>query len=117
MSFAETLRKIALNALMGLWDSSRGADGPALESCTIITMPPNPLMAEIHNAKQRMPTILQSADISAWLAGSAVEARAVLKPYPADSMVAWPVSTRVSSPKNNDAKLVERPYDYASPPS
>jgi putative SOS response-associated peptidase YedK len=92
----------------GLWESSRGAEGTALESCTIITMPPNPLMAEIHNAKQRMPAILQGDDINAWLAGSPEEARAALKPYPSDSMVAWPVSTRVNSPKNNDAKLIER---------
>jgi putative SOS response-associated peptidase YedK len=94
--------------LAGLWESSHAADGAALESCTIITMPPNPLMAEIHNAKQRMPAILQSGDINAWLAGSADEARAVLKPYSADSMVAWPVSTRVNSPKNNDANLIDR---------
>ena len=59
----------------GLWDSSRGDDGKALESCTIITMPPNPLLAEIHNVKQRMPAILQSEDINAWLAGSADEAQ------------------------------------------
>ena len=45
--------------------------------------------AEIHNAKQRMPAILRSEDISAWLAGSADDARAALKPYPADSMAAW----------------------------
>jgi putative SOS response-associated peptidase YedK len=51
----------------GLWESSRGADGAALESCTIIAMPPNPLMAEIHDVKQRMPAILQSSDIDAWL--------------------------------------------------
>jgi putative SOS response-associated peptidase YedK len=92
----------------GLWESSHAADGDALESCTIITMPPNPLMAEIHNVKQRMPAILQSADINAWLAGSTDEARAALKPYPADSMVAWPVSSRVNSPKNNDARLIDR---------
>jgi putative SOS response-associated peptidase YedK len=92
----------------GLWESSPGADGAALESCTIITMPPNPLMAEIHNAKQRMPAILQSHHIDAWLAGSTEEAQAALKPYPADSMAAWPVSTRVNSPRNNDPRLIER---------
>jgi putative SOS response-associated peptidase YedK len=91
----------------GLWDSSRAEDGTALESCTIITMPPNPLMAEIHNVKQRMPAILQSIEINSWLAGSADEARAALKPYPADSMVAWPVSKRVNIPKNNDAGLID----------
>jgi putative SOS response-associated peptidase YedK len=31
--------------------------------------------AEIHSAKQRMPAILHSEDISAWLAGSADDAR------------------------------------------
>jgi putative SOS response-associated peptidase YedK len=91
----------------GLWESSRGADGVALESCTIITMPPNPLMAEIHNVKQRMPAILQTSDIDAWLSGSADAARAALKPYPADAMVAWPVSRRVNTPKNNHASLIE----------
>jgi putative SOS response-associated peptidase YedK len=55
-----------------------------------------------------MPAILQSGDIEAWLTGSLDEARAALKPYPADSMVAWPVSTRVNSPKINDATLIER---------
>ena len=95
----------------GLWDSSRGDDGKVLESCTIITMPPNPLMAEIHNVKQRMPAILQSEDINAWLAGSADEARAALKPYPADSMVAWPVSRRVNTPRNNHESLIVRDLD------
>jgi len=32
---------------------------------------------------------------------------AVLEPYPADLMVAYEVSARVNSPKNNDAKLIE----------
>jgi hypothetical protein len=30
-----------------------------------------------------------------------------LTPYPDDLMVAWPVSTRVNTPRNNDAKLIE----------
>jgi putative SOS response-associated peptidase YedK len=91
----------------GLWDRSVSAEGTALESCTIITMPPNALMAEIHNAKQRMPAILQNADTESWLTGSTDEARAALKPYPDDLMHALKVSTRVNSPKNNHASLIE----------
>jgi len=34
------------------------------------------------------------------------EARRALEQYPADLMVAYPVGTRVNSPKNNDASLV-----------
>jgi putative SOS response-associated peptidase YedK len=41
-------------------------------------------------------------------AGSADEARAALKSYPADSMIAWPVGMRVNTPKNNDSKVIER---------
>src|ERR1700722_786970 len=91
----------------GLWDRSVSAEGSVIESCTIITMPPNALMAEIHNVKQRMPAILAVDDIEAWLAGSAGDAHAVLKQYPADSMVAWPVNRRVNTPKNNHERLIE----------
>jgi putative SOS response-associated peptidase YedK len=42
----------------GLWDRSEAADGAAIESATIITMPANLLMAEIHNGRARMPAIL-----------------------------------------------------------
>jgi len=64
--------------------------------------------AEIHNAKQRMPAIPHSEDISAWLAGSADDARAAPQPYLADSMVAWPISSKVNSPKNNERALLEK---------
>jgi putative SOS response-associated peptidase YedK len=93
--------------LAGLWDASRADDGSVIQSCAIVTMSPNSLLAEIHNAKQRMPAILQSQDIQAWLTGPIDQARAALKPYPSDSMVAWPVSSRVNSPKNDDAQLIE----------
>jgi putative SOS response-associated peptidase YedK len=93
----------------GLWDTSTRADGTVVESCTIITMPANALLAEIHNApgKQRMPAILRPSDHETWLAGTAPEAHAVLLPYPAEGLVAWPVSTRVNSPHHDDASLIE----------
>jgi len=68
--------------------------------------------AEIHNAKQRMPAILHSEDIGAWLAGSADDARAALQPYPADSIVAWPISSKVNSPKNNERALLEKIWAF-----
>lgn len=74
-------------------------DGREIVSCTIIMMPANALMAEIHNAKQRMPALLAAEDIEAWLAGSPGYARAALNQYPTETMVAHPVSTRGNSPK------------------
>jgi putative SOS response-associated peptidase YedK len=92
----------------GLWDSSRRADGSYVFSCTLITVPANPLLAEVHNGRQRMPAILTEADHQAWLTGAAPEARLTLKSYPAELMSAWKVSARVNSPKlPNDASLIE----------
>jgi putative SOS response-associated peptidase YedK len=70
-------------------------------------MPANRLLSEIHNTQHRMPAILAREDREAWLSGSDEEAWATLRPYPDEHMVAWPVSTRVNKPANNDARLIE----------
>jgi putative SOS response-associated peptidase YedK len=85
-------------------------DGVVIESCAHITMPANELMADIHNGgshPQRMPAILRREDHEAWLEGTTAAARAALIPYPADLMVAHPVSTRVNSVHNNGPELIE----------
>lgn len=94
----------------GLWDRSVRDDGVVIESCAHITMSANELMADIHNGgshPQRMPAILRREDHEAWLRGGPAEARAALVPYPADLMVARPVSTRVNSVRNNGPELIE----------
>jgi putative SOS response-associated peptidase YedK len=96
-----------LFAFAALWDSSTMDSGERIESVTHITVPANSLVGEIHNTKLRMPAILEKADRDAWLTGTAEEAWETLTPYPDDLMVAWPVSTRVNAPKNNDATLIE----------
>lgn len=93
-------------AFAGLWDASRTAEGHWVESCVHITMPANKLVGEIHNTQRRMPAILAREDREAWLEGSAEEAWRALKPYPDDHMVAWPVSTRVNKPENDDPQLL-----------
>ncbi len=93
----------------GLWERSRRDDGSHVFSCTLITVPANRLLAEVHNEKQRMPAILAESDYAEWLAGGSDEAQALLKPYPDELMTAWRVSRRVNSPKlPNDASLIER---------
>jgi putative SOS response-associated peptidase YedK len=96
-------------AFAGLWDSSKTDAGDYVESVTHITLPANDLVAEIHNTKLRMPAILEKADRDAWLTGTPEEAWETLVPYPNDLMVAYPVSKRVNTPKNNDAQLIEPP--------
>lgn len=96
-------------AFAGLWDRSVPARGDAVESCAIITLPANALMAQIHNSRQRMPAILRREDQEAWLMGTLDDARAALAPYPAELMVAYPVSTRVNSPRNDGPDLIAPP--------
>jgi len=92
----------------GLWDRSRRPDGSYVFSCTLITVPANRLLAEVHNEKQRMPAILAQSDHDGWLTGTPQQARTALKAYPDELMVAWKVRRRVNNPKlPNDASLIE----------
>ncbi len=88
-------------AFAGLWDVWRSADGSELPTCTIITTRPNALLEPIHN---RMPVILPSDAHAQWL-DPGDKAPADLQPllgaYPAEEMVAYPVSTLVNSPQND----------------
>jgi len=94
--------------LGGLWESSTRDDGTAVESCTIITVPANPLMAEIHNTKQRMPLILPREAHDAWLTTDPRAAADLVQPFPAVRMEAWPVSTHVNNPRHDDAECCRR---------
>ncbi|MFC3833396.1 SOS response-associated peptidase [Deinococcus rufus] len=57
----------------GLWNCSQTPDGP-LESCTIVTRPPTPDLIDVHD---RMPALLLSRDIDAWLDAPPIRAREV----------------------------------------
>ncbi|MGC1728575.1 MAG: SOS response-associated peptidase family protein [Steroidobacteraceae bacterium] len=86
------------------------SDGTAIESCTYLTLPANALMTDIHNTgahPHRMLAIGRAEDRDVWLDGASEGARAVLKPYPADLMLAYEVGTRVNSVKNNDPSLTD----------
>ena len=93
-------------AFAGLWDEWHSPDGSSIRSCTIITTEPNALMAGIHD---RMPVILNQRDYTIWLDIAPQTPERLLpliKPFPADKMSAYPVSTMVNSPANDRAELV-----------
>ena len=93
-------------AFAGLYDIWRDAEGQETWTFTIITTEPNELMAQIHN---RMPVILPREHESAWLDGATAlpQVLAMLKPYPAARMEAYPVSTLVNNPRNDTSQLIE----------
>ena len=80
-----------------------GSDGP-VETFTVVTTEPNPLVADLHH---RMAVILDSSEEETWLRGDPDEAAALLDPYPADELTAYPVSTRVNSPGVDAPELIE----------
>lgn len=87
-------------AFAGLWDSWLSPAGQLINSCTIITTTPNTLMEPIHD---RMPVIMPPEMESAWLDVDSTPSReliGLLKPYPAERMVAYEVLTLVNSPRN-----------------
>jgi putative SOS response-associated peptidase YedK len=100
-----------LFAFAGLWENWRdrsAADGAAwIRTCAIVTGEPNELVAPIHN---RMPVILAPDAWPVWLGEAPADRHAVLallKPYPAGRMRAYPVTPRVNSVRNDDAGLLE----------
>lgn len=57
-----------------------------------------------------MPVILHQKDEEAWLNNETAldTVLDLLKPYPASAMLAYPVSIRVNSPRNDDSTLLEQ---------
>jgi putative SOS response-associated peptidase YedK len=89
-------------AFAGLWERWRQPGGAILRSCTIITCPPNALIARVHD---RMPVILAPAGHERWL-DPEIDARDLLVPCPAAWLEAVPVSPRVNSPQNDDPECI-----------
>lgn len=90
--------------MAGLWESWKSPDGSILRTCCVITTGPNAVMEPIHD---RMPVIIAPADWRRWLSASVDEVAELVRPYPASTMHAWPVSRRVSKTVDDDAGLIE----------
>jgi putative SOS response-associated peptidase YedK len=100
-----------LFAFAGLWenwrDKAHGESAEWVRTCAIITGEPNELVRPIHD---RMPVILPESVWSKWLGEEPIkkiELQAMLKPFPADRMRAYPISTRINSVKNEGPELIE----------
>jgi putative SOS response-associated peptidase YedK len=97
-------------AFAGLWDRWERPHQEPVESCTIVTTAPNPLIAVIHD---RMPVILSPKDYERWLDVEATgpeQAAALLRPFPEDEMVAQAV-TPIVNDAHNDSPDCLRPAE------
>jgi putative SOS response-associated peptidase YedK len=73
-----------------------------VETCAVLTTKANEVVRPIH---ERMPVILAPEDYATWLDPAVQrpeQVQLLLRPFPADQLVAYPGSKRVNDPKNND---------------
>jgi putative SOS response-associated peptidase YedK len=94
-------------AMAGIWEYWARPGAPAMVSCALVVTQANELMASIHD---RMPVIVAPEDYAGWLDASIddpVAISAMLLPFPAGLMRAYPVSTRVNNVKNDSSDLIE----------
>ncbi len=92
--------------LAGITELWKGPDGP-IHTVSLITTEPNELMRTIHD---RMPVIIPSGDYCDWLDTENQDTESLkmfIRPYPADLMTAYPVSTRVSYARNEGEELID----------
>jgi len=94
-------------AFAGLWERWEGADGEKIDSCTLITTEANELMNPIHD---RMPVILDPKAYDLWLDPQVQKSellQALLRPYAAEEMTAYPVGTQVNKPVNDSPECIQ----------
>jgi putative SOS response-associated peptidase YedK len=94
-------------ALAGLWERWHASDGALVESYSILTTKPNELVSSLHD---RMPVIVRRDDYDFWLDPNMQDAerlRSIFAPFPADDLVANPVSTTVNSPAHDKPECID----------
>ncbi|MDB5054402.1 MAG: response associated peptidase [Bacilli bacterium] len=97
-----------LFAMAGLYDTWIAPDGRKVSSCTIITTEANELMADIHD---RMPVILRPEAAVIWLNREVHDLtllQSLLKPYAAEEMETYPVSSLVGNVRNELPACIEK---------
>ena len=83
------------------------SDQPVVETFTIITTEPNPMVAAVHN---RMPVILGPEHYQWWLEPNRFEPqflKTLLRPYPAEDMACCRVSKLVNSAKHDSPDCLQ----------
>jgi putative SOS response-associated peptidase YedK len=88
----------------GIWENWRDlATEERIRTFAVITTNANALVAEIHD---RMPLIIATKDYVRWL-DVEPNPHDLMRPFPANMMRMWPITTRVNKPENDDPSIIE----------
>jgi len=99
-------RKAPLFSFAGLYEHWDDKAGRSIDSCTILVTDANEAIIPIHD---RMPVILSPENYEAWLDPGTQEPeilKPLLRPCLEDKITLYPVSRRVSNPRNDDPECV-----------
>lgn len=109
-------------ALAGLWEQWKDKENDELvHSFSIVTTEGNELLARIHNNPKlegsRMPVILTEAEEDQWLApigtvDDELAIKALIRPYPAEAMTAYPVRTLLGKDGVGNADGASDAFEY-----
>jgi putative SOS response-associated peptidase YedK len=92
-------------AMAGIWDKWISQGSEEIYSFSILTTVPNTLMEKIHD---RMPVILDREAEKKWIENtSQEELLSMLKPCDPSSLITFPVSTLVNSPRNDSPEVLK----------
>ena len=102
----------------GIWDHWNNGKGESIYTFSILTTDANPMMAEIHNTKRRMPLILPASSETKWLDPS-VSGDDILKlmiPYPEEKLESWTISRLITTRgANTNTPEVKKPFLWDKP--
>jgi putative SOS response-associated peptidase YedK len=88
----------------GLWENWKDPNsGEWIRTFAIITTDANEMVAEIHD---RMPLIVAPGDYERWLSDNS-DPHDLMRPFPAEPMRMWPISTRVNKAENDNPSILE----------
>ncbi len=93
--------------MAGLWDQWAKSPDEPLRSCTLMTVPANEFMQQLHH---RMPVLLDWSAGSQWLKSTATAEHLLqlLLGRQSSELQAWPVSKAVNNPVNDSEQLITR---------
>ena len=93
-------------AFAGIWSLVHDAHGDVQPTFALLTTEANTLVSQIHT---RMPVILREQDEEEWLTPTLAldAAQALLRPYPAERLMAYEVSSKVNAATSNSPDLLQ----------
>jgi len=89
-----------------LWDRAEAGD-EVVESCALISVAANRLLADLDPDIGQMPAILRAEDYGVWLTCGVTQAQGLLRPYAHTRMLCHPVAPYVNHLQYDEPRLIK----------